>query len=216
MMKKILVINPNSNPAVTEGFSDSIEALRLTSGPEIECITLEEGPWGIETQEHADSVVIPLRDLMLARTDADAFVIACYSDPGIEVCRKAVPEPVFGIQESGVFAALQRGERFGVIALGPKSIERHLPYIRHLGVESRLAAELPLNLSVEESESEGAFPRILQVARELSEKAGADTLILGCAGMARHRQKLENAIGLPVTDPTQAAVCQALGTVLLA
>ncbi|WP_193568030.1 aspartate/glutamate racemase family protein [Labrenzia sp. CE80] len=216
MTKKILVINPNSNPAVTEGFSDAVAPLRLAGGPLIDCITLEEGPWGIESQEDADSVVLPLRDLMMARTDADAFVIACYSDPGIEICRRAVPKPVFGIQESGVFAALQRGQRFGVIALGPKSIERHLPYIQRLGIESRLAAERPLNLSVEESESENAFPRVLEVARELAEKDIADTLVLGCAGMARHRQKLENAIGLPVTDPTQAAVSQALGTILLA
>jgi len=41
------------------------------------------------------------------------------------------------------------------VALGPKSIARHLTYIRALGVESRLAAERPLMLSVAQSEEEG-------------------------------------------------------------
>jgi Asp/Glu/hydantoin racemase len=39
---------------------------------------------------------------------------------------------------------------------------------------------------------------------------------MGCAGMARHRRSLETALGIPVIDPTQAAVTMALGTVQLA
>jgi Asp/Glu/hydantoin racemase len=39
---------------------------------------------------------------------------------------------------------------------------------------------------------------------------------MGCAGMARHRLALEQALGVPVIDPTQAAVTMAIGTVQLA
>jgi Asp/Glu/hydantoin racemase len=38
---------------------------------------------------------------------------------------------------------------------------------------------------------------------------------MGCAGMARHRRPLEDALGIAVIDPTQAAVTMALGTVQL-
>ena len=96
-------------------------------------LPLESGPFGVETQQDVDSVILPLRDLMLSRPDADAFVIACYSDPGLATCREAVAKPVFGIQESGLFTALQKGERAGVIALSPRSIARHLPYVRRMG-----------------------------------------------------------------------------------
>lgn len=214
-MKKILVINPNSNDAVTEGLAECLEPLQIHGKVEIECMTLVEGPFGIETTLHAESVVLPLRNVVMERSDADAFVIACYSDPGLALCRDSTSKPVFGIQESGLFSALQRGERVGVVALGPKSIARHLPYIRALGLESRLGAERPLHLSVAESEEESAYPRIEEVARELVEQDMADTLLMGCAGLARHVKKLENALGLPVTEPTQAAVTQALGSVLL-
>jgi Asp/Glu/hydantoin racemase len=40
-------------------------------------------------------------------------------------------------------------------------------------------------------------------------------LILGCAGMARYRQNVEQALGVPVIDPTQAAVGQAMTTLAL-
>jgi len=36
---------------------------------------------------------------------------------------------------------------------------------------------------------------------------------MGCAGMARHRRPLEAALGVPVIDPTLAAVAMAIGTV---
>ena len=212
---RILVINPNSNDDVTKGFSEVLDPLRLPGGPDIECITLSEGPFGIETQEHVESVTLPLRSIVVERDDVDAFVIACYSDPGITVCREATGKPVFGIQESGILAALSRGERFGVIALGPQSIKRHLRYIRQLGLENRLAAERPLHLSVAAAEEADAYPRILQVARELVEEDAADVVLLGCAGMTRHRLPLEQDLAVPVIDPVQMAVAQALTTVLL-
>lgn len=114
-----------------------------------------------------------------------------------------------------MFSALQRGGRVGVIALGPQSIARHLPYIRAPGLQSRLAAERRLNLSVAESEEAAAYPGIEQVARTLIEQDMADTLLRSCAGPARHCEQLQNGLGVPVTEPTQAAGTQALGTVLL-
>jgi len=211
---RILVINPNSNHEVTDGFSQVLDPLRLPDGPDIECMTLADGPFGIETQEHVDSVTLPLRRIVVAREDVDAFVIACYSDPGITICREATSKPVFGIQESGILAALSRGERFGVIALGPQSIKRHLRYIRQLGLESRLAGERPLNLSVAAAEESAAYPKVLEVARKLVETDGADVLLLGCAGMTKHRIPLEDTLGIPVIDPVQMATAQALTAVL--
>lgn len=213
-MKKILVINPNSNPAVTHGLSDCLAPLAIPGRATIDCMTLAEGPFGIQSMYEAESVVLPLRKVVM-ESDADAFVIACYSDPGLALCRESTSKPVYGIQESGLFSALQRGQRVGVVALGMASIKRHLPYIRGLGLDSRLAAERPLHMSVAESEEDSAFPRILEVAKGLIENDYADTLLMGCAGMARHCARLEDALGVPVTEPTQAATVQALGAVLL-
>ena len=66
-MPRIRVINPNSNEAVTRGIDDAIAPLRFSGGPEIVCSTLAEGPFGVETQEHVESVALPLRRLVPPR-----------------------------------------------------------------------------------------------------------------------------------------------------
>jgi Asp/Glu/hydantoin racemase len=212
-MKSIVVINPNSNVDVTAGLDAALAAFRFPGGPAIECLTLAEGPFGIESQFDADSVVLPLARLVQGRADAVAFVIACYSDPGLDACRSVAAAPVFGIQESGVLSALARADRFGVIAIRDGSIERHRRTMRRMGVLDRLAGERALNLSVADSAGEGAYDRLAAVGVQLKAD-GAGTVVLGCAGMARHRARLEAALGLPVIDPTQAAVAMALGAVL--
>ncbi len=129
---RILVINPNSNQAVTDGMAAALKPLQIDGGPEIECVTLAEGPFGVESQADVESVTLPLKKLVSEREDADAYVIACYSDPGLHVCREATEKPVLGIQECGVLTALSQGGQFGVIALSSTAIKRHLRYIRQI------------------------------------------------------------------------------------
>ena len=212
MTGAIVVINPNSNPAVTDGLEQALAAFRCGVG--IDCVTLNEGPFGIESQYHVEQVALPLAALVKSRPDASAFVIACYSDPGLDLCRATASVPVFGIQESGVLTALARGDRFGVLAIAEASIPRHLRYLRRMGIIDRLAGERALNMTVDESaRGEGTFDRLVKVGHALISD-GADVLILGCAGMARHRAALEARLQRPVIDPTQAAVAMALGAVL--
>ena len=45
---------------------------------------------------------------------------------------------------------------------------------------------------------------------------GAHVVVMGCAGMAQYRRVLEDAIGVPVVEPTQAAAGMALARVRLA
>ena len=212
---QILVINPNSNEAVTEGMAKELQSFNFSDGPEIVCVSLTQGPFGIESQADVESVKLPLRNMVYDRKDIDAFVIACYSDPGLQVCREATEKPVFGIQECGVLAAMAQGDRFGVIALQERSIRRHLLYLRQMGVMGRFAKERAANLSVEECASGNkTFDKLYSVAQQLRDEDHADTIILGCAGMASHRSSLESRIGIPVIDPVQAAVSMAMHTVI--
>ena len=212
---QILVINPNSNEAVTKGLAKELQSFNFSDGPEIVCVSLTQGPFGIESQADIEFVKLPLRNMVSERKDIEAFVIACYSDPGLQVCREATDRPVFGIQECAVLAAMAQGDRFGVIALQELSIRRHLIYLRQMGVMGRFAKERAVNLSVEECAS-GAktFDKLCTVAQQLRDEDKADTVILGCAGMASHRSSLESRIGIPVIDPVEAAVSMAMHTVI--
>jgi allantoin racemase len=157
---------------------------------------------------------MPLRRQVESDNGSAAFVIACYSDPGLHVCREGTDRPVFGIAECGVLTAMTRAETFGVIAIAQRSIRRHIRYLRQMGLTDRLAAERPLDMSVAETTSgEGTLAKMIEVGRALKEQDGAGAVIMGCAGMARLRRPLEDALGIPVIDPTQAAVAMALGAV---
>jgi len=210
-MQKIVVINPNSTVAVTEGISDALDGLRFEDGPRVECVTLPEGPPAIETDAHVRDVVGPLCARLEAE-QADAFVLACYSDPGLDEARQQFDVPVLGIAESAMSMALSLGRSFGVVSLFDMSVERHLGYVGRLGLTSRMAKDLPLDLGVLELADEGrTFDRLSNVAATLRDDHSADVIILGCTGMAPYRHRLETEIGLPVIDPTQAAVTMAIG-----
>lgn len=215
MNARILVINPNSTQAVTDGIAQAVTGLALPGGPRVDCITLAEGPPGIESQRHVDGVVGPLCAL-IGREAADAYVIACYSDPGLHSARERTDKPVLGISESGLLTACTMGERFGVVSILAKSIPRQLRAVRQMGLWDRMAGDRALGLGVVELADRGrVFDRMVSVAIDLRDQDGADVLVLGCAGMAYLRADLEAAVGIPVVDPTQAAVSMALGRVLL-
>ena len=213
MKPKILVINPNSNESVTRGIGQTLQSRRADYDLDITCSTLAEGPFGIESDEDIDAVVPLVVSEICSNDDYDAFVIACYSDPGLNECRAVSKKPVFGIHESAVSLSATYGQRFGVVALGRGSIQRHIAYVRQLGYQSFHAGERPLDISVDEAANDpGVLQKIIDTGHKLVEEDGAETLILGCAGLAHHRKSAQQAIGVPVIDPVEAALKMAAET----
>jgi Asp/Glu/hydantoin racemase len=214
----IHIINPNSLVHVTEGIARAVAQIAAASPVPIQCHTLTDGPPGIETQAHVDGVVGPM--LTLAKglnRDASAFVVACFSDPGLAALREQSRVPVLGIAESAVLTAMTMGQRFGIISILSKSIPRHMRYIGAMGVMDRLAGDLPLELGVQELADETrTFARLLEVGASLRDAYGAEVLILGCAGMTAFRARLEAELKVKVVEPCQAATAMAVGRVALA
>jgi Asp/Glu/hydantoin racemase len=217
MADRILVINPNCTETVTRGIDEACAPLRMPGGPAIDCVTLKEGPPGIQSQQHVDGVVAPMLKLIRKNEKKySALVIACYSDPGLHSIREATKKPVLGISECGILTALTLGHKFGVIAILKQSIPRHLRYVGAMGVAERLAGELPVGLAVTElSNEKKTYGRMVSVGKALRDTHGADVVVMGCAGMARYRDPLQAELGIPVVEPTQAAVAMAIGRVRL-
>ncbi|MBV9686977.1 MAG: Asp/Glu racemase, partial [Alphaproteobacteria bacterium] len=93
---------------------------------------------------------------------------------------------------------------------------RHLRYIAAMGVGQRLAGDLPIGLGVTELGDAGStLSRMIDVGCRLRDQHGADVLVMGCAGMALYRAELEDAVQIPVVEPTQAAVAMAIGRIRL-
>lgn len=211
----LYVINPNSSSHVTEGIDRAVEPLRAWRHP-IRCLTLAEGPPGIETDAHVADVVEPQFRLACSLGDASGIVLACFSDPGVARLRAELRVPVLGIREAAVTQALTLGERFGVIAIGEASVRRHLAAFDAMGVTGRMGGDRPLGLSVAELADRGrTLDRMIEIGLALRDNDRSDVLIMGCAGMSEYRSELEEATGLPVIEPCQAAVAMALGRITL-
>ena len=215
MNERIIVINPNSTEDCTRGIDAAMDPLRISGGPDIECMTMHEGPPGVESQGDSDSVAIPIRDYVKARdNDARAFVIACFSDPGLHAAREETEKPVLGIAECAYMKAMTLGETFGVISILESSVKRHQRYVRQLGIDSRWAGDIAIGLGIVElSNEDKVLTHMIGAGKRLRDDHGADVVVMGCAGMARYRDRLRDALGVPVVEPSQAAVTQAIGQI---
>lgn len=211
----LVVINPNSSEAVTKGIDAALDPLRGFGTP-IRCMTLAEGPPGIETQTEADLTIAPMLALAAAQTDASGYVIACFGDPGLHALRDRASLPVVGIQEAAVLTALSLGQRFGVISILPASVHRHLRAFGAMGVMGRLAGDRAIGFGVGElADTARTVAAMVETGRALRDLDGADVLIMGCAGMAAFRAEIEATTDLPVVDPCQAGAALALGRIAL-
>lgn len=213
--KPLIIINPNSSQTVTDGIDAAVDPLRRFGIP-IRCLTLPKGPKGIESQRQADLTIAPMLSLAAAQTDAAGFVIACFGDPGLHGLRDQTALPVIGIQEAAVMTALTLGQRFGVIAIMPASVPRHMRAFGAMGVLDRLAGDRALGLGVADLADPGkSLAAMIATGKLLRDEDGAHVLIMGCAGMAHYRAVLETETGLPVVEPCQAAAAIALGHIAL-
>ena len=211
----LIIINPNSSQIVTDGIDAAVGPLRRFGTP-IRCLTLAEGPAGIESQMQADLTIAPMLRLAAAQKDAAGYVIACFGDPGLHALRDQTTLPVVGIQEAAVMTALSLGQKFGVIAIMPASIPRHLRAFGAMGVLDRLAGDRALGLGVTDlADPDKSLGAMIATGKRLRDDDGANVLIMGCAGMAQYRATLESETGLPVVEPCQAAAALALGHIAL-
>jgi Asp/Glu/hydantoin racemase len=213
-MAEIVLINPNSSQAVTASMDACLDIVRAGTPHRLRCVTLAEAPAAIETAADI-ATVTPMVAAAVDAMAADAYVVACFSDPGLAEARAATPRPVIGIGEAGYLAALGLGRRFGVVSIVEASVARHAAHVARLGLGARLAGDRSLGLGVAGLHGPGAVEAIIRTGRALRDEDGADVLVLACGGMGHARAAVERALGIPVVDPVQAAAMQAAAVLTL-
>ncbi len=213
---KLLLINPNSSPLMTEGIA---EAARRVAAPGTEIVATQPsfGPASIEG--HYDDVFGAagvLEQLRLAALPApDAVVIACFGDPGLDAAREATAAPVLGTAEAAFHVASMLATGFSVVTTMTRTcvIAEHL--VMKYGFERRCrgihGTDIPV-LALE-TPDEAVVARAEAAAREALARDRSGAIVLGCAGMAGLCGTLQQRLGVPVIDGVAAAVKLAEGLV---
>lgn len=204
---KVVMINPNSTEYITEMLAQAASEMEAT-GVEVQVITNHGGPPAIESDEDvancASSMLKTLR-----RHPADAYVVGCFSDPGVGMAQEQLAAPVFGIAESSIRAALEISPRIGIIAGLEKAIPRHQIYWEKLGATTNIVDEIACGRGVLDLESEESYQDVRTAGTQLRE-AGAEAIVLGCAGMTEMADRLAQDLGIPVVEPCRAALGRAV------
>jgi allantoin racemase len=212
----INIVNPNSTASMTAKIGAAARAVAARE-TEIRAVNPAHGPLSIEGY-YDEAMSLPGLMAEIAKGEAagaDAHIIACFDDTGLEAARCLANAPVIGIGEAAFHLASLIAHRFSVVTTLSRSIAAIETNLMKYGLDRRCAkvraAEVPV-LALEDAGSNARRDISAEIARaKLEDRAGA--IVLGCAGMADLAVSLSLEHGLPVVDGVAAAVklAEALG-----
>jgi allantoin racemase len=206
---RLLVVNPNTSASMTARIGEAAVAAASRS-TEVRAVNPASGPVSIEGYfDEAFAVPGTLEEIVKGQAEgADAFIIACFDDTGLEAARCVANGPVIGIGEAGFHMASLVAHRFSVVTTLSRSIAPIEGNLAKYGLDRRCArvraCEVPV-LALEDPAS-GARERLSEEIERAKAEDSAEAIVLGCAGMADLAAALSRRHGLPVIDGVAAAV----------
>ena len=214
---RIHVINPNTTRSMTLKIGAAAKAA-ASPGVEVTAVNPDFGPPSIEGYfDEAFSVPGLIEEIGKA-SDADAFVVACFDDTGLDAARCATEAPVVGIGEAAFHLASLIAAKFSVVTTLSRSIAPIEHNLAKYGLSSRGARECaPPRFRCWRSRSR-ALARGASIEQEIDRalaEDGAEAIVLGCAGMTDLARDLERKAGVPVLDGVACAVSLAESLVRL-
>lgn len=205
---RIQVINGNTFAPMTQGIDESAQAAKFA---QTEVITTQPktGPQSIESY-YDEYLAIPgiLEEVILSKDQVDAFVIACWGDPGVEAAREITTKPVVGIAEASMYIANLVAARWGVVTTQHRALDMIEKTIYRAGFSHRCVSIRTTGIPVIETETarEATIDALEAAARLAIQEDKAEAICLGCAGMSRLDVELEKRLGIPIIDAVAAAV----------
>lgn len=207
---KICIINPNSDEAMTEVIRDS--ALAFSAGEfDVDCVTNATAPPFIGSYEDMHESEPGMVAIVKAgQEEYDAFIIACHSDPGLDLLKEVSHKPVIGICEASVKLATMLGHSFSVLSTSKRPIPNKEALVRKYGAADSLASVVgPEGFNPDWHGESG----MIELGRRAIEEDHCEVLVLGCAGMGHAAKNISKTLGVPVLDGVTCALIIAQGLI---
>src|SRR5262249_54332839 len=153
-------------------------------GCEVTAAGAERGPTSIESEADAAVAAAEVVALMRSLEPHDAYVIACFGDPGLDAARELSDRPVVGIGEAAYQAASPVARRFAVITTLARGVPALEDALERRGLRTRCAAVVPLQIPVADQggDNPSTTSAIVETGRRLVDELGAEALVLACGG----------------------------------
>ncbi|QDY99028.1 hydantoin racemase [Nitratireductor mangrovi] len=147
-----------------------------------------------------------------AREGFDAFAIGCFYDTALHDAREVSGDMIVTapcVASCEIAASLSN--RFGVIVGRRKWVHQMQSTVHEHGHRDRLAGFYHVELGVNEFQADHAETgrRLIEAGRKAVEEDFAEALILGCTMEVGFYQEVERRLGVPVIDPSIAALKRA-------
>lgn len=200
---RILIINPNSDEQTDAVMAEKAKALNLP-GVEVDVAHVTRAPKLVCSYEEQASSAAEMAELVRSgKAVYDAFIVACHSDPNLDLVREIAGKPVVGIAEASLKMAASMGSGFAVLSPSPNSISPKLALANRYR-----CGELLRTVKVTKSDSR---EDLLDAAREAIKEFGVEVIVLGCANYANADGYIERELGVPVLDGVACALILASG-----
>ena len=210
---KLLLVNPNTSSAMTDGMAAAARAVAAL-GTVVVGRQPSFGPVSIES--HFDEVFgaagvaeqVRLAQREGAGESFDAVVIACFGDPGLDAARELTAAPVLGIAEAAFHAASFVATGFSVVTTLTRTCVIAERLVHRYGFERTCRGIHGTDIPVLALEAcgEDTLAQIEAAARSALKHDRSGAIVLGCGGMATLCRTLQQRLGVPVIDGVSAAV----------
>ena len=213
IIKQLVLINPNGNRNATSLMVEQAQKV-LGAGVRVLGYTNTQAPPLLATA--ADMQLAEQGVLALGRqakqAQADAIMVAAFSDPGLAELRKRVSVPVVGIGESVFIEAAASGleacRRFGIVTITPDArlLASFVERAQHLGY-----GELFCGTRVTQGDAQALLThteqldRALAVAIRKSIADGAQAVIMGGGPLSSAALRLQPQFSIPLLSPVASA-----------
>jgi len=210
-MKSIYIINPIITKEFEERTLSGSEAV-VSPETQLHVVSIDKGPASIECYYDeviaAPYVVNKVREVA---EKADAIIINCFGDPGVDAAREITDVPIIGPGASAMALAQLLGHNFSVVTVLSRLGHINEARAAKLGT-TKLRSVRAVDIPVLELEDRA---KVVEKLTEESVKAieddGAHVIVLGCTGMQGLAEQVKHeltnqAYDIPVLDPAIIAL----------
>lgn len=206
---KLLIINPNSSPSVTQRIDTAAQAAALPTD-EIITICASGAPELIVTPEDALIAEQAVTQTIAAwEGPLDGVILASFGDTGLNAVRAICDLPVVGIAQSAYAMASVIGPRLSIVSFSPSMASALQKTAESYGYGQHLVSMHMVENShwqdpgdIQEDYAEA----LLKLCQKAADEDQVNSIVLGGGPLAGLASKLQPQVSVPIIDGTTAAI----------